>query len=627
MRRWILSGRTLGLGDGTIDEIPDPDSAYGSLVERRPVWPDVEPGMTGDATPLKASRYPIVVRLVLDLVDGAPATRIVGEVRGRSFDLEPADLDHGHCVIDGVWYPLEPVSRAEVAASAAGTSIGPLHSARQLLDLKKAAAGDGAVEDRTSGVAIPPLLLAGLRGGAPGGVNAVLYPYQADGWRWLGFLLGERIGGFLADEMGLGKTLQVISVVSDPGPEPLGQVLVVAPGSLLENWCREFRKFAPAVRVLKHHGPRRTGRPADLAEWDVVVTSYDNVVRDQSLLQMIEWGAVVIDEAQNIRNPDAIRTRSVKRLRRRSGIAVTGTPVENRLMDLWSIMDFVIPGYLGTSVEFERQFGDDHDGAASLEPFVSPVMLRRRVADVAQDLPDRIDIPQVVELDEAEARAYEAIRLRIAAEYGQAATLVSLTLLRQFCAHPMLLERAASGDPMDFSKFARLDELLAEIFALGEKAIIFTSYNRMSDIIQNHVRRRHGAFTGAIDGRLPIPERQPLLDRFSEIEGAAVLILNPRAGGAGLNITAANHVIHYNLEWNPALEDQASARAYRRGQERPVTVHRLFVADTVEEVVDERLTRKRGLQEAAVVGVEGAEEDYADVVAALDRSPIARLEI
>lgn len=627
MKRWILSGRTLGLGEDVIAEVPDAEAAYRSLVERKVVWANVEPGMSGDAAALKTSKYPMVTRLVLELADGTPVARIVGEVRGRTFDLESLDLQHGHCVIDGVWYPLDPSSRAEVTILEEDTATGPLRSARQLLDLKKASVAGGPVEDRTAGVAIPPLLLAGARGGAPAGVNGVLYPYQTDGWRWLGFLVSEGIGGFLADEMGLGKTLQVISVISDPGSEQLGQVLVVAPGSLLENWCREFGKFAPALRVLKHHGPRRTGRPADLASWDVVVTSYDNVVRDQSLFQLIEWGAVVIDEAQNIRNPDAIRTRSVKRLRRRSAIAVTGTPVENRLLDLWSIMDFVIPGYLGTSTDFEQHFGDDHAGAISLEPFVSPIMLRRRVAEVAQDLPDRIDIPQVVELDEPEARAYEAIRSRIAVEYGKAATLVSLTLLRQFCAHPMLLDGAAGDDPMEFSKFARLDDLLAEIFALGEKAIIFTSYNRMSDIMQDHVRRRYGAFTGAVDGRLPIPERQPLIDRFSEAEGAAVLVLNPRAGGTGLNITAANHVIHYNLEWNPALEDQASARAYRRGQQRPVTVHRLFVADTVEEVVDERLTRKRGLQDAAVVGVEGVEEDYADVVAALDRSPIARLEI
>lgn len=431
----------------------------------------------------------------------------------------------------------------------------------------------------------------------------------------------EGVGGFLADEMGLGKTLQVISLISDPGPERLGPVLIIAPGSLLENWRREIARFAPGLSVLKHHGAGRTGRPADFDGFDVIVTSYDNAVRDQSMFLMVEWAAVVLDEAQYIRNPDAKRTRSVKRLSRKAGIAVTGTPVENRLLDLWSIMDFVLPGYLGTLAEFERHFGEDQDGAVALEPFVSPVLLRRRVADVATDLPERIDIPQVIELDDDEARRYDEIRQEITAQYGQAATLVALTALRQFCAHPALLD-GASSNPATFSKFRRFDDILAEIFARDEKAIIFTSYNGMSDIIRAHLGRTYGVFTGAIDGRLAIPERQPLIDQFSETKGAAALVLNPRAGGAGLNITAANHVIHYNLEWNPALEDQASARAYRRGQDLPVTIHRLFCAGTVEEVVDDRLTRKRAISGAAIVGVEGAEDDYADVIAALGRSPL-----
>jgi SNF2 family DNA or RNA helicase len=178
-----------------------------------------------------------------------------------------------------------------------------------------------------------------------------------------------------------------------------------------------------------------------------------------------------------------------------------------------------------------------------------------------------------------------------------------------------------SGDPMSFTKFRRLDELVEEIFEQSEKVIIFTSFTAMADMIAGHIERRFGAFAGVIDGRLPIDDRQPLIDRFSAVRGGAALVLNPKAGGAGLNITAANHVIHYNPEWNPALEDQASARAYRRGQDRPVTVHRLLVADTVEDVVDERLSRKRALSATAVVGVEGKDDDYGDIVAALSRSP------
>lgn len=624
MRSWHLEGRTLVLAGPAGSEVPDADQAFRSIVEREAVWPDVEPGPTGAAAGIRPSKYPVTVRLLLGLNhEGSPVTGIAGQSRGKELPVELTDLQAGHFVADGTWYPLDPASRAEVigAIDRLNLTIGPLRSIRQLLDLKKLAAGDGPVEDRTNGIAIPPLLLPTVGAAAPTGVEATLYPYQTDGWRWLSFLMREGIGGFLADEMGLGKTLQVISLVSDPGPEKLGPVLIIAPGSLLENWRRELARFAPHITVLKHHGADRTGRPADLDGFDVIVTSYDNAVRDQSLFLMVEWAAVVLDEAQYIRNPDAQRTRAVKRLRRRAGIAVTGTPVENRLLDLWSIMDFVLPGYLGTVPEFELHFGDDQDGALALEPFVSPVLLRRRVADVATDLPERIDIPQVIDLDDDEARRYDEIRQEIADKYGQAATLVTLTALRQFCAHPSLLD-GSTGNPASFSKFRRFDDILAEIFASDEKAIIFTSYNRMSDIIQAHVRRSYGAFTGAIDGRLGIPERQPLIDQFFAAKGAAALVLNPRAGGAGLNITAANHVIHYNLEWNPALEDQASARAYRRGQELPVTVHRLFCAGTVEEVVDDRLTRKRAISDAAIVGVEGAEDDYADVIAALGRSPM-----
>lgn len=398
--------------------------------------------------------------------------------------------------------------------------------------------------------------------------------------------------------------------------------LIVAPGSLLENWRREINKFAPSLKVLKHHGSLRTGRPADLSAYDVIVTSYDVVVGDNSLLNMIRWKVVVLDEAQFIRNPFAQRTKAVKHLQRDAGLAVTGTPIENRLLDVWSIMDFVFPGYLGDAQSFEKQFLNNADCAAQLEPLISPLMLRRRVAQVAQDLPPRIDIPQLLDLDESEAALYDAERQRIYAEYGAAATIVALTSLRRFCAHPCLMTGGVDTDnPMNFSKFRRLDEIIEEIFERGEKVLVFTSFTAMADIIARHVTKKFSAFAGVIDGRIPIDERQSVIDRFSSIFGGAALILNPKAGGAGLNIVAANHVIHYNPEWNPALEDQASARAYRRGQQLPVTVHRLLMADTVEDVVNDRLARKRTLSNAAIVGIEGQDEDYGDILAALSRSP------
>ncbi|MGN6120552.1 MAG: DEAD/DEAH box helicase [Rhodanobacter sp.] len=532
------------------------------------------------------------------------------------------DLERGHVVVGGNWFPVDAPLAAEVIALLADTVavVGPC-SLQTFLRLRKAAAEGQPVEDLIGNSPLSPLAFTPSSEEVPR-VNATLYPYQLAGWRWLRFIRSEGLGGLLADEMGLGKSLQVIAAIHDSGVASPGPCLIVSPGSLLENWRREIARFAPDLHAFKHHGPGRTGRPADLQGYDVVITSYDTVVRDNSLLNMIEWDMVVLDEAQFIRNPDAQRTKAAKRLHRRVGLAVTGTPIENRLLDLWSIVDFALPGQLRDRRSFEASYSDDLDGARLLESDVSPFMLRRRVAEVAQDLPPRIDIPQVVELSHEEAAAYDATRERIAAEYGASATLVSLIQLRRFCAHPQLLADGAGLDYMEFSKFERLNEILREIFLSGEKALVFTSFTAMADIIAQHIQATLHVFAGVIDGRLPVDSRQPLIDEFSAVQGPAALVLNPRAGGAGLNITAANHVIHYNPEWNPALEDQASARAHRRGQERPVTVHRLLVANTVEEVISDRLSRKRSISETAVVGVAGRDDDYADIIAALSRSPV-----
>lgn len=622
---WDIRGKELWLLDPAGQaRIPTAEEVYRALVERQPT----EEWVPTSAEGLRASRYPLAPAIIIDQDEaGSPTYSIEATSRGISLQLGLADLQRGHHIADGVWYPIDPSLSKEVLELLlnAGSNLGPAHSLKGFLAIRRAAAQGGPAKDNLSELPISPLAFALASDGVPAGVNATLYPYQLSGWRWLKFLLAEGMGGLLADEMGLGKTLQIVSALSDSGGAPLAPALIIAPGSLLENWRREIAKFAPHLKVLKHHGPRRTGRPVDLQKHDVVVTSYDNAVGDNSLLNMISWKVIVLDEAQFIRNPEAQRTKAVKRLARQAGLAVTGTPVENKLLDLWSIMDFVLPGHLGDAKSFGAQFSDDKDSAARLEPLVSPLMLRRRVADVAQDLPPRIDIPQILELDDTEAAAYDAERDRINAQYGAAATLVALTSLRRFCAHPALMNGStATAEPMSFSKFRRLDEILEEIFARGEKVIIFTSFTAMADMIARHVEQRFQAFSAVVDGRLAIDDRQPMIDRFSAVQGGAGLVLNPKAGGTGLNITAANHVIHYNPEWNPALEDQASARAYRRGQILPVTVHRLLIADTVEEVVDDRLKRKRALSDTAVVGIVGENEDYGDIITALSRSPSKR---
>lgn len=624
--KWDIRGRELWLVDPTGNvSLPTVNDIYRALVERRPS----ESWIPTIANGLRVSRYPLSpVLSIVEKSEGIPNYSISGNVRGKTLELDLADLERGYKIVEGIWHPVEPAAAREVLdlLSNTGAHIGPAYSLRAFLAVRKACADGGAVDDQMAGKAISPLVFTVSTDDVPIGISAILYPYQLAGWRWLKFLLAEGIGGLLADEMGLGKTLQVIAALSDSGGGPLRPALIIAPSSLLENWRREIARFATHLCVLKHNGPLRTGRPAELLGYDVVITSYDNAVGDNSLFNMIHWKVVILDEAQFIRNPNAQRTKAVKRLHREAGLAMTGTPVENRLLDLWSIMDFVLPNHFGTVKDFEAQFPDDVDGAARLEPLVSPLMLRRRVAEVAKDLPSRIDIPQVIELNENEIAAYDAERERINAEYGDAATLVALTSLRRFCAHPGLLGNATdTPDLMSFSKFRRLDEIVEEIFAHGQKVIIFTSFTVMADMIAQHIVVRFGTFAGVIDGRLAIDKRQPLIDVFSAVRGGAALVLNPKAGGAGLNITAANHVIHYNPEWNPALEDQASARAHRRGQDLPVTVYRLLVADSVEDVIDERLTRKRVLSNTAIVGIEGKDDDYGDIVAALNRSPAKRI--
>lgn len=632
MKSWVLNGDVLEVADGEMRFPADAEQIYTSVIEENSAWPDLLSGKSGDAKTLRFSHFPVdLAALISGKVDSVwPVVSFeVRTQKGECFPVSRAAATRGHVVHDGMWYPVVPEHTRDIMELLDGIGYDPdtgrVRKLAGLLALKREAVEGGPVIDRLPNDALTKLISRARTDRGPEGITATLYPYQFDGWHWLRFIMREQLGGLLADEMGLGKTLQVISALRDPGVgSHTGGALVLAPGSLLENWVREIGRFCPDLKTLKHHGSERTGSPVDLRGFDIVVSSYDIAIRDLSLLKMIDWNVVVLDEAQNIRNPDARRTRAVKQIGRKVGLAVTGTPIENRMRDLWSIMDFVVPGYLGDLKGFVERYGEDTEAAARLEPLVTPLMLRRRVSEVAADLPKRIDIPEILELNDAEASAYDKMREKVFAEYGAAATLVSLGILRQFCSHPAILNNGVGFHNTTFSKFERLQNLLEEIFSLGEKALVFTSYTKMADLIVNMSTREFSAMASTFDGRLDIKDRQPLIDVFSNYDGPAVLALNPRAGSLGLNITAANHVIHYNPEWNPALEDQGSGRAHRRGQERPVTVRRLIYAGTVEEVIDERLRRKRDIAKTAIIGVEGKEDDYADIISALERSPSAK---
>lgn len=541
-------------------------------------------------------------------------------IRLSGIDL-PVSLSDDQLLAGSNWYPLarETLDELSVLLKSAGIEkLGPI-TLKQYLELRRQNSEYVTVAPDPANVeaaqAIAPAEI-------PEGLQANLYPYQHTGFVWLCRIADEGLGCILGDQMGLGKTLQVIALLLRETGQRASPSLVIAPATLLENWRREITRFAPSLTISVHRGHLRSGFPKIIREFNVVITSYETAMRDISILEMIAWNVVVLDEAQAIKTPEAQRTVTLKTLPRRMSIAVSGTPVENRLRDLWSLMDFAVPGFLGTVNDFEKRYTDDEQHAAELEPMVSPLILRRLVADVAQDLPERIDIPQPVEMSEESAARYDAIRAEIAAQYGKAATLVALTKLRMFSTHPFLTE-GGTGDPLPHStKYARLVEILDEIFVSGEKVLVFTSYTEMADILAADIRKRYDVPCDVIDGRTPVPDRQPTVDRFGQVMGPAALVLNPKAAGTGLNITAANHVIHYNLEWNPAVEDQATARAHRRGQTRPVTVHRLFHPGTVEEVIDQRAARKRAIASEAVVGTEGDTADLADIARSMELSPV-----
>lgn len=530
-------------------------------------------------------------------------------------------------VVGDSWYPLDSATvdstidalRRDAIEPGASISLGQLIRLRRNQELPvdvveqadvsalttghEAAAGDGPVE----------------------GLHAQLYPYQKDGVAFLRLVAEEGLGCILGDEMGLGKTLQVIALFQAEKNAHRAPALVIAPATLLENWRRELALFAPQLSVLVHAGPNRPGQAGKLTSFDVVVTSYETAVRDEPMLSSVSWNILAVDEAQSIRNPEAQRTLAIKRLPRRVSLAVTGTPVENRLADLWSLSDFALPGLLGDVADFHAAYDDTATDASRLAVVVAPILLRRRVSEVAKDLPPRIDIPQCIMMTRALAETYEEVRKEAEAEYGPAAGLVSLQKLRMFCSHPMLVDRWEHDPVTGMPKFQRLIEILEEVFARGEKALVFCSYKKMADILLDHLPKAFSrGFFRCIDGRTAIADRQPTVDSFSEFGGYGALVLNPKAAGVGLNITAANHVIHYNPEWNPAVEDQASARAYRRKQTRSVTVHHLYFGDTVEDVMVARLNFKRSLAGAAVTGHTG-DATTADVLRALAISPMSKI--
>lgn len=629
-----MSNGTLKLAESRIFYIEDQkekslsaDEIYSAFIEHNYNTPLTKEICQQLASLVQFSRYPADINIALEVMPEKRSVSVFLECRTPDGDrsrIQHEQNPEDHIVINKTWYPLrlgDVKELSSILVKAGITANRPL-TLRQYMDLQNICATnniDLSIKSDPSLIESDYFFNAALPDINSIGLNADLYEYQKTGWRWLSSLFREGLGGILGDEMGLGKTMQIIALLTSEIKDKSDPALIICPSTLLENWRREIEKFSTELTTLVHQGQRRTGNPKNLAGFNVIISSYDTVVRDTALFSQIHWKIIILDEAQAIKNPDTNRSVWIKQLPRQSAFAVTGTPVENRLSDLWSIMDFVMPGYLGDQKDFKNKYEDSIDGASRLEPVVSPLLLRRRVARVAKDLPERIDIPQWLEMPYEEAKLYEELRQKIIADMDGNAALPVLTKLRMFCTHPKLIDEDA--DILNSSaKYQRLVEIVEEIFENGSKVIVFSSYTKMADFIVADIKERFGVYTNFIDGRTPIASRQDVVDEFSQHEGPALLSLNPKAAGSGLNITAANHVIHYNLEWNPATEDQASARAHRRGQKLPVTIHRLIYSKTVEEGIDGRLQRKRGLAENAVVGVDSSSE-LQDIMQCLNFNP------
>ncbi len=452
-------------------------------------------------------------------------------------------------------------------------------------------------------------------------LQAQLRPYQRQGLHWLWWLNRLGLGGCLADDMGLGKTVQLLGLISlakregDPGPH-----LLVVPASLIGNWQAEAARFAPHLRLLIAHASVTPAKELaalstrGLAAVDVVVTSYGSVSR-LPWMSAVPWSLLVLDEAQAIKNPGAQQTRHVKALKSRVRFALTGTPVENRLGDLWSLFDFICPGLLGSAATFNRFVRrldeDEHTGYAPLRKLVRPYILRRLKSDkrVIADLPDKTELKAYCPLSRLQAHLYQqavdALAKDIEALDGIArrgAVLAFLMRFKQICNHPSQWLGDGAYRPADSGKFARLQELAEAIAARQEKLLVFTQFQEMTAPL---VEFLHGVFGRpglVLHGGTAVKARRALVESFQREEGPPFFVLSLKAGGTGLNLTAASHVVHFDRWWNPAVENQATDRAYRIGQKKNVLVHKFICRGTVEEKIDALVEAKASLSSQVVEG-------------------------
>ena len=461
----------------------------------------------------------------------------------------------------------------------------------------------------------------------PAGLRGQLRPYQRYGFSWIEFLRRWGIGAILADDMGLGKSIQTIALLLKDKEQggTTQPVLLICPTSVVGNWRREIERFAPDLSVWIHQGNLRLQGDAFAAEavrHDLVITSYALARRDAELLQGVSWRGVILDEAQNIKNPGAKQTQVIRDLPAGFRLALTGTPVENRLSELWSIMHFLNPGYLGSQEHFRQHFArpierhGDEEAAQRLRSLVGPFILRRVKTDprVIQDLPEKLEMKVYCNLSEEQATLYEAVVQESLSQLDEAEglarrgqILAMLMKLKQVCNHPVLFlhqagGRSAPGDELAgrSGKLDRLREMLEEAIAAGDRALVFTQFAEMGQILHGYLQQAFGCPVLFLHGDTPAVQRDRMVARFQSEDGPPIFILSLKAGGTGLNLTQANHVFHFDRWWNPAVEDQATDRAFRIGQTRNVQVHKFISSGTLEEMIDDLIESKRSLAQAIV---------------------------
>lgn len=460
---------------------------------------------------------------------------------------------------------------------------------------------------------------------APKNLRGTLRPYQLRGYSWLFFLRRWGLGACLADDMGLGKTIQTLALIQRDwelnGKRPS---LVICPTSVVNNWQKEAARFTPELGVMVHHGITRTKGAAfkkAARKQSLVISSYALLHRDIEYFQSVPWSFVILDEAQNIKNPEIKQAKAARSLKADFRIALTGTPVENNVGDLWSLMEFLNPGFLGTQAEFKRTFfipiqaGRDPEVAESLRRITGPFILRRLKTDksIIADLPDKLEMKVFCTLTKEQASLYAAV-VKEAEETLDSADgiqrkgviLGTLSKLKQVCNHPAQFLGDNSRIPGRSGKLARLTEMLEEIIEVGDRALVFSQFSEMGEILQRHLEESFGREVLFLHGAVPRMQRDRMIERFqAEGDGSPIFVLSLKAGGTGLNLTRANHVFHFDRWWNPAVENQATDRAFRIGQTKNVQVHKYLCAGTLEEKIDEMIEHKKEVAEKVVGTGEG----------------------